>query len=468
MLEQSALRQLVLAIALGAAGSLAHAETLDFQQCVQRALTQNPDIEISQAQIEQAQAAVRQAEANHLPKVNLSMTGTYTNDALNAFGLKLGQRNATFGDFGVSSFFEAQANNLPADQILKIAPDDLNHPGGTGNVNSRIEVLVPVYNGGMVSSYVRQARAYTKAAQEGDVHARQQLVKQILMAYQGVHAARAYVKVGEQAQAASEEYVRITERMSQQGMAVRSDYLSAKVHLEDVKVQLAQARNAEAAALDQLHLLLGMPLAEPLDVGPSVMPMPMQGELPELLAQAKANHPALKAMRNQLDGVSANVDVARAGLLPQFNVMLRQDWNDRDLGFDSSSYTVAGVLSWNAFDAGGTSAAVDRAQAARIEMAARLRQAEDGIQFQLKDAARKTKEADERVAARELALEQAEEAQRLVKKRYENGLATMVELLAAQAQQDKARADLVSARYEQIVQRAEFKRAVGMLSAEQL
>ena len=44
---------------------------------------------------------------------------------------------------------------------------------------------------------------------------------------------------------------------------------------------------------------------------------------------------ALKAMRNQLDGVSANVDVARAGLLPQFNVMLRQDWNDKDLGFDS-------------------------------------------------------------------------------------------------------------------------------------
>ncbi len=463
MLEQSALRQLALAIALGAAGSLAHAETLDFQQCVQRALSQNPDIQISQAQIEQAQAAVRQAEASYLPKVNLSMTGTYTNDALNAFGLKLGQRNATFGDFGAGEFFSA-----PFPQVLSVAPDDLNHPGNVGNVNTRIEVLVPVYNGGMVGSYVRQARAYTKAAQEGDAHARQQLVKQVLMAYQGVHAARAYVKVGEQAQAASEEYVRITERMLQQGMAVKSDYLSAKVHLEDVKVQLAQARNAEAAALDQLHLLLGMPLGEPLDVGSSVMPGKVDVELDGLLVQAKANHPALKAMRNQLDGAGANVDVARAGLLPQFNVMLRQDWNDKSLGFDSSSYTVAGVLSWNAFDAGGTSAAVDRAQAARIELAARLRQAEEGVQFQLKDAARKAKEADERVSARELALEQAEEAQRLVKKRYENGLATMVELLGAQAQQDKARADVVAARYEQIVQRAELKLAAGMLSAEQL
>jgi outer membrane protein TolC len=444
-------------------GQVAQAETLNFQQCVERALSQNPEIEISQAQIDQAQAAVRQAEANHLPKVNLSMTGTYTNDALNAFGLKLGQRQATFNDFGAGEFLQ---NPSPA--VLGVAPDNLNHPGGTGNVNTRIEVLVPVYNGGMVQAYVNQARAYTRAAQAGDAHARQMLIKQVLMAYQGVHTARAYVAVAEQARAAAEEYVRMTERLQQQGMAVKSDYLSAKVHLEDVKVQLARARNAEAAALDQLRLLLGMPLEAPLDVGPEVAVLPLQGELPELQQKAKDGHPGLQAMRHQLEGVTANVDVARAGLLPQFNVMLRQDWNDEALGFEASSYTVAGVLSWNAFDAGGTSAAVDRAQAARIETSAKLRQAEEGVLFQVREAARKSREADEAVAARELAAEQADEAQRLVKKRYENGLATMVELLAAQAQRDKAHADLVAARYEQVVQRAELKRAVGLLSVEQL
>jgi len=465
MIEKQTLRPVVLGVMLAMLGQVAQAETLSFQQCVERALSQNPDIEISQAQIEQAQAAVRQAEANHLPKVNLSMTGTYTNDALNAFGLKLGQRQATFNDFGTGEFLNAlNAGQNP----LPLAPDNLNHPGGVGNINTRIEVLVPIYNGGMVQGYVNQARAYVRAAQAGDAHARQMLIKQVLMAYQGVHTARAYVKVGEQALAAADEYVRITERMQQQGMAVKSDYLSAKVHLEDVKVQLAHARNAEAAALDQLHLLLGMPLDAPLDVGPEVEPLPLQGELPELQQKAKDGHPALQAMRHQLEGVTANVEVARAGLLPQFNVMLRQDWNDDGLGFASSSYTVAGVLSWNAFDAGGTSAAVDRAQAARIEAAAKLRQAEDGILFQVREALRKSREADEAVDARRLAAEQADEAQRLVKKRYENGLATMVELLAAQAQKDKAHADLVAARYEQVVQRAELKRAVGLLSVEQL
>ena len=151
MIEKQALRPLVLGVMLAMLGQAAQAETLSFQQCVERALSQNPDIEVSQAQINQAQAAVRQAEANHMPKVNLSMTGTYTNDALNAFGLKLSQRQATFGDFGAGEFNPADPN------VLKIAPRDLNHPGGTGNINTRIEVLVPVYNGGMVESYREEA-----------------------------------------------------------------------------------------------------------------------------------------------------------------------------------------------------------------------------------------------------------------------------------------------------------------------
>jgi outer membrane protein len=46
--------------------------------------------------------------------------------------------------------------------------------------------------------------------------------------------------------------------------------LSAKVNLEEVRIKLTEARNAEAAALDQLHLLLGKPLEEALDVGAPV------------------------------------------------------------------------------------------------------------------------------------------------------------------------------------------------------
>jgi outer membrane protein TolC len=456
------LRRVALAVALAVAASSAWSETLDFKQCVAIALAQNPDMAVAQAQIKQAEAAMRQARGSYWPKLNLSLTAMRTNDALNAFGLKLGQRNATFGDFGAGEFNPANPT------VLSVAPHDLNYPGAVTNYNPRVELLIPIYNGGMVGDYVKQAQAYVKAAQSGDQLARQQLTENVLKAYQGVHAARAYIQVAKEAQAAAEEYVRISGQLLKQGMAVKSDQLSAQVNLEDVKLRLLTARNAEASALDQLHLLLGKPLAEPLDVGDPVMPTMLDGDVDTLRKQALANHQGLQALRSQTDSAAFAVAAARASKRPQLNAMLRQDWNGKTPGFDSGSYTAAGVLSWTAFDGGGSQAAVDKAEAQRTESAAKLDQASNGIAYKVGDAKRQAQEAADKVNARKLALEQAGEAQRLVKKRYENGLGTLIEVLAAQAQLDKARADLVAANYDQAVQRAELKLAVGVLDADKL
>jgi len=456
------LGQLMLAVVVVSVSSAATAEKLEYKQCVAIALAQNPELAISRAQIEQAEAAVRQAQGNKMPRVNLSLTATRSNDALNAFGMKLGQRNATFGDFGAGEFNPANPN------VLAVTPRDLNHPDAVNNFNTRIEVLVPVYNGGMVQSYVDTAKAYVRAAQSGDEVARQQLAKHVLMAYQGVHTARAYIKLAAEARVAAEEYVRISDKLHKQGMAVKSDVLSAKVNLEDVKVKGVEAKNAEAAALNQLALLMGKSLDDPLDVGAPVTPEMLAGSPADLRAQALNEHAGLRALRNQVEGAGAQVGAARAGKKPQFNVMLRQDWNDENLGLDASSYTVAGVFSWSAFDGGVNNANIDRAAAQRAELVAKLRQAEEGIGYQVTDARRKALEAEEKIVAREAGVEQAMEAQRLVKKRYENSMATLIELLGAQAQLDKANADLVAARYELAVNRAELKRSVGVLTADSL
>ena len=441
------LRRRIQVVALALAPFGVSAQTLDFRQCVDLALAQNPELAVSRAQIEQAEAGLKQAEAGRLPRLTLSLIGTHTNDPLGAFGLKLGQERITAADF---------------------LPGTLNDPKAVSNLNTRVELNWPVYTGGQVQSYVSQARALVRAAQSGDVVARQQLVQQVLASYQGVHTARAQVRVAEQALAAAEESVRVTQRMHQQGLAVKSDVLSARVHLEDARVRLAEARNAVASALDRLKLLLGKSLDEPLDVGAPVLPRLLDGSEQELRRQALEGHAALAALGHQMEAAGAQVEAARAGRRPQFNVMLRQDWNDKTIGLSASSQTVAGVLTWSAFDAGITRAGVDRAEAGRRELAARLRQAQDAIALQVSEARRRALEAEERVSARELAVEQAEEASRLVKRRYENAMATVVELLTAQTQLDRARAELVAARHDLALARAELQRAVGVLSADSL
>ncbi len=434
----------------------------DLQECVQIALKQNPDILASGAQLAQAEAGLSQVQGGRLPKLTASITGTRTNDALNAFGLKLSQRNATFNDFGAGQF------NPVAPGALNVAPTNLNYPSAVTNYNTRLELQIPLYNGGLISGYVDQAHAYVKAAQAGDVAARQQVIFRVIQAYQGVHTARSYVKVAEQAQAAAEAYVKTTSNLLKEGVVVRSDLLFAQVNLADVVARRAEARRAEAAALDQLHLLLGMPLEQPLEIGPDYAPTAIEGEVAKLQAEAVETNPGILAMRSQLGAASAGVNVARADYYPHFNAMVRQDWNAPTLRASSSSYTVGGVLSWQVLDFGVTKGAVGRAEAARVGMQAKLNEAEEGVRYQVVDAWRGSMEAESRVVAREAAVEQAEEAQRLVARRYENGVTTMVEMLAAQAQLDKARADVVAAHYQLTLQRSALRLAMGRLDGDQL
>lgn len=438
------------------------AETLGFDLAVQRALTQNPDILIAGTQINQARAAVRQSEGARLPKLTASLNATRTDDALNAFGLKLSQRNATFNDFGAGEFNPANPN------VLSVAPANLNHPAPVNNFNARLEAQLPLYTGGLIEGYTEQARAYLRAAQHGDTMARQKVIFDVLRAYEGVHTARAYAEVARQGRAAAEAYVKTIDSLLKGGVVVKSDLLSAKVHLEDVKIQQAQAQNAVQQALDQLHLLLGMPLSAPLDVGASVEIKPLDGSLADAQDSALKSNPGLAALRGQLDAAQAAVKVARAGKYPKAGLLARFDTNDDKLGFNAHSYTLGGQVSWDFYDGGATDGAIARAQASRDELAARLAQAEMGIAYQVADAWRRAEEAQLRVAMRELAVAQAEEAQRLVEKRYTNGVTTVTELLAAQAQLDKARADLVAARYDLKVQRASVRLATGRLQPDSL
>jgi outer membrane protein len=440
----------------------ASADTLDFAQAVQRALAQNPDIIVAGTQIGQAQAAVRQSEGARLPKLTASINVTRTDDALNAFGLKLAQRNATFNDFGAGEFNPANPS------VLSIAPQNLNHPDPVNNFNARLEAQLPLYTGGMIEGYSEQARAYLRAAQQGDTLARQKVIFDVLRAYEGVHTARAYANVARLARNAAESYVKTIDNLFKGGVVVKSDLLSAKVHLEDVKVQQTQADNAVQQALDQLHLLLGMPLTEPLDVAGNVEVRPLEGKLADYQADALKSNPGLAALRNQLDAAQAAIKVARAGKYPQAGLLARFDTNDNAIGFDAHSYTLGGQVSWQLFDGGVISGAIQRAQAGRDEVAAKLNQAENGIAYQVADAWRRADEAQRRVMARELAVNHAEEAQRIVEKRYGSGVTTITELLSAQAQLDKTRADLVAARYELKVQRANARLAVGRLQPDQL
>lgn len=449
----------VLAVALSCLMPvMAQAQTLDFKMCVDNALSQNPEMRVSNARIEQAQSALGKAQSSRLPQITASFTAANSNNALNVFGMKLQQRQASFNDFGFADY-----NGDPS-----VKPDDLNYPDAHTDFNTRIEMLVPIYNGGIVTSYENQAAAMIEAARQGDVATQQMLTFYIYQAYEAVHAARAYIAVAEQAKLTADSFVKTTQNLVDQGVVVRSEFLSAKVNQASAEVALMKAQGQEQIALDNLRMLMSMEPGTPLDVGMRKdLDIPAQ-TMEELVGLTLSGNPQLEAKRKEANVSEFAVDEAKAAYYPNFNIMLRQDWNDENLGLSSSSYTVAGMVSWKITDFGVTNHSVDMANAAAAQQKATVQSESNKARLEVMTAWRKLQIYKQQVQSDTLAVEQAEEAQRLIMKRFNNGVATITEVLASQTQLDKARADLVTAQFETNVEKAKLRLATGTMDVAQL
>lgn len=209
-----------------------------------------------------------------------------------------------------------------------------------------------------------------------------------------------------------------------------------------------------------------MPLNQALSLGPEVGVSMPEGDPDAWVGQAMARNPQIQALQHQIAAANGKVEVARADRYPQIGAMARYDTNDPNAGFESRSYTVGAQLSWTIFDGGVTRHAVDQAVAQRMELQARLQSAQNQLGMQVQDSYRKAVDAAHQAKIRELAVMQADEAARIVNRRYADGVGTLVEVQGAQAQLDKARADLILARQQVNLQRAALRLALGDLSIE--
>lgn len=448
--------------------------SLAFDEAVERTLTQNAAIDVSQARIAEARAAIEQANGNLLPTLDLSFGVMGSNNPLNVFGMKLQQEQASFSDFGVpqylaeSGFQEAFTTGAPIDpKRLESAnenpPDELNNPGWHHNFQTSLKLSVPIYNGGKIREMRTQAQALLQAAEAGDEAARQQLVLHTIEAYAGINTAQAFVEVASQAGEAAASFRDLSQKLYAEGVVTKADLLKARVNLGERELDRENAGNQADNAADGLKVLTGIDTSRDIDLNEAIDVSLPETTLAEARQLALSNNPRIQALRGRIAAARAEVDVAQADYKPQFNLMAQQDFNSESVGLENDSYTVGGVLTWRVLDFGARSGKVDRAQAKVNASIAERQLALDKLVSQVGEVWRAAKMAEKRVEVRRMAIEQSSEAVRLETLRYQQGLTTMTELLAAQTELDNARAELLRARFQRTMQRAALWLAMGDL-----
>lgn len=390
----------------------------------------------ARAQAGQATAALQ----GILPTIRAEGGYVRTDDPLAAFGILLRQRDVTLASFD---------------------PDELNFPPARTNWSGGVVAELPLIN---VDAWFGRSAA-TAGAAAGASQAgwtRESTRVQVVRAYFGAILARDQVRTLEEAALAAHGHVRQAESMVANGLATKSDALLAGVQAGRFDADLIAARSGATLALERLAVLLGAP-EDTMFALPEGLPA---SDRIRALASASADGPTARldvtAAQQGLAAAERDASRATSRYLPRVNAFGRYDWNDpTNLFGGEKSYTIGVMASWTPFagasEIGDRQATNARADAARAmveaaEAQARLEQqaTESDVQVALA-----------RLGIAETAVLQGSEAHRIVARKYEGGLATVVELLGASAIDTQTRLGLAEARYQAIVAEAARRQAAG-------
>jgi TolC family type I secretion outer membrane protein len=427
------------------AAEMGHAR-LSLSEAVATALREHPLLRAAGHGVEAAQARVRIARAGLLPRVDFSEGYTRSDNPVYTFGTKLDQ-----GRFGQDDFAIAR----------------LNHPDPTSNFQTRLSLTQSLFAGGQTLRGVERARLGVEAAGAGRARAAQEVAFGAARAYHGVQDAQERLTVAEAAIRTAQANRDLIRDRHQAGLVVEADLLAAEVRLAALEQDAIAARHHLEVARATLNDAMGVPLETAFDLADPLAERPPrhppEGQLDRL---ALDRRPDFRETALQEDAARKAVQAARGAFLPALDLRAGYELNHfNPTANGQDNWSVGVVLSLNLFQGGADRARLLEA-VAEVERvrALRARQA-SAIKLEVQRAAREVRTGREQVAVAARAVGQAEERLRITRDRYEGGLTTVVDLLAAESALAEARGNRAQALVRYNVSLAALELALGTIDA---
>jgi outer membrane protein TolC len=318
---------------------------------------------------------------------------------------------------------------------------------------------VTTYEVAMIK-YLQPARATSERflAERRVLATREDLTLQIRIAYLGVLTADRVVQVAAEGVAGAEQHVRVAQSLFKAGMVPRKDILDAEARKAEIETGLAAALKGQAAGRLGLAMLLGLEV----------------DRLPALV-QSSATLPAI----DPPPGDDRWVRIAQAGRFEavQMDEMVKLSALNLQLAneYPSGSTSIPWSLvpgdwlppdwtppseepSWERSERYTIPVARSQHQEALLGRKMRL----DELALQVRLANLDIREAEQRVALSAIAAEASQEGLRLSRLRYEAGMATSLEFMAAQVALSQAQTQHVRAGWDLAAARARFIHAISV------
>ncbi len=334
---------------------------------------------------------------------------------------------------------------------------------------SRLRLLQPVFNPTVLAAHALARHARNAKAFERGASARQ-LAADVQAAYVQLASARAARRTWESTLGLVRESERVAERLVAAGRATPDAVLRAHADRGDVEQQLAEATQVEHAASREVNQMLRRPLDAPVErLGDTLAPPDLGLGEDEAVGHALGHREELAQADAGVQTAGAGVRLASASLLPTVSLALDYGFQGRELAFDRRhDFAVASVvLSWNLFSGGSDFARRQGARADAERLRLRRQELEDLVRLDVQQAYEAAAVARDAIGTAESRLAAAERSFALVRRRWEEGLASQVEFLDARTAFTTADLNRVQTVYRYAARYVELERAAAVRRLDQ-
>jgi multidrug efflux system outer membrane protein len=389
------------------------------QQLIDIALTNNRDLRIAVANIEQTRAAYQIQRSQQFPALGAAFNGQRISGgavpdsyqaglAVSAFELDLWGRVRNLSQSALAQFFASEENRRSV----------------------------------QISLVASVANSYLQALADDEQLA---LTRETLKT--------------------REESLRLIRLRFENGVVSRIDLDSAQSLVDNARFVLQQQLRQRAQDDNLLTLLIGQPLPANLAAGGTLATSSLPDLPPGLPSDLLASRPDVRAAEQQLIAANANIGAARANYFPRIALTATGGSASNEL----SGLFKSGTWAWSAaanvtmpiFDFGRTRAGVESAQAARDASVAQYERSIQTAFREVSDAlAGQATFAEQQRAAQSSANTEANRFN-LVEQRYKTGTASYLDLLDAQRSLFTAQLTAVQANLARLQNQVVLYRVLG-------
>jgi outer membrane protein TolC len=359
--------------------------------------------------------------------------------------------------------------NLESNTIRASTPSPISQPGTSGGVANRtgaagLTSTFDVFTAGRRGAERRRATATLDASEAALVERRSLVALEAQRAVYDVLRQTELVRVAKSRVTRAQEGLSVASRRHEQGVATRSDELRARLELTDARSTLAEREGDLRAARWSLARVVGVDRA--VDARPvdslAPRPLPMADSL--LIALIATTSPGVRSAEATERAAVAELRAARSQYAPTlqlssaYRVVTQQD--DAALGHNPL-WSVRFGLSYPLFDGWQRDENVARARALTDEADANAHDRRRALRAAGERALESMRSAEQRIALAMEGVDAATEDLRVVRVRYQAGMATILDLVTSEANLAEAENGLVDARFDYAVARAELAALAG-------